>query len=303
VILIVTTGLSLQLHLDAVILGIAAVFLWLRGLWKPHWGGVAIGAAASLGLMAPYMLEAAAHPEVLPLQRGTPGFVVVWPPLKGLTYWFRYPSLWVSWRSMLNLDFSTGNLAAYQGWLSAFYVVLGKYLAPLTVLLPLGANIWLWRRLRRSRWSNSRAWLGSYAALMLLACFFGNAISPAQVMWWHNLVAFHAAVIPLVLWAGALWRTRRAALVRRAATAWVVVSVVLLLGMLAGGEQFRPVSAEVLLANEPPLNEVSVDLDLSRFGWWYVPRLEQHFYRKYMSPYDLRPLEPAPPAPSEPDAR
>ena len=38
----------------------AAVALWLRGYWKPHWGGVALGTAVTFAALVPYALEAMA---------------------------------------------------------------------------------------------------------------------------------------------------------------------------------------------------------------------------------------------------
>jgi len=290
-ILTATVGLTMQLHLDALILVFSAGLLWLRGMWKPHWGGVALGAVVTLAALVPWAAEAAAHPEIVPTGGGLPSILYIWPPLKGLAYWLRYPSLWVSWRSMLNLDFTTGALAALDGGLRGFYDILGRYLMPLTVLVPLAANIRLARRrLRRGRRPaprTARAWLAGYAGWSLAACFAANCLSPVPTMWWHNLVVFHAAALPVVLWAGALMRTRWAGLVRRAAAAWVVVAVILLAGIAVGGEQFRPPDPEAVRTASPPGHELLRDLRLDRFGWTNVPRQEAYFYRKYMSRYEL----------------
>ncbi len=88
-------GLTFQLHVDAMILVIAAVLLWLRGGWRPHWGGVAVGAAVTVGALVPFFLEVAREPRLLPGSEGYLGrnFVQVWPPFKGVLYWFRYASL------------------------------------------------------------------------------------------------------------------------------------------------------------------------------------------------------------------
>ena len=78
----------------------------------------------------------------------------------------------------------------------------------LPVVVSVAANVWLWRR-RASPSAGTgdptsgRSWLGDYALWTFVACFVANGLSPSVVTWWHNLIALHAAVLPLVLGADA----------------------------------------------------------------------------------------------------
>jgi hypothetical protein len=64
------------------------------------------------------------------------------------------------------------------------------------------------------------------------------AIAPTTVMAWQGLILFHAAVLPLVLWAGALARAGRSLAVSRVALGWAVASVLLGVAMAFGSPRY-----------------------------------------------------------------
>jgi len=79
-----------------------------------------------------------------------------------------------------------------------------------------------------------------YAFWLLLSCLLANGLSPARVTWWHNLIALHAAVLPLLLWGDVLLRSPRALLARRVLAAYLAVGVFVLVAMSLAGEHYRP---------------------------------------------------------------
>jgi hypothetical protein len=91
------------------------------------------------------------------------------------------------------------------------------------------------------------------------------------------VTVFHAAVLPLVLWAGALWRTRRADLVSKSVPAWIAVSLLLTVAMALGSPQFRCRGRHAMtfpLAHHSPMFD---DLGIQQTcpwpldrpgGWW-----------------------------------
>ncbi len=148
--LVGAVGLTFQLHVDAIILVIAAVLLWLRGGWRPHWGGVAVGAAVTVGALVPFFLEVAREPRLLPGSEGTIGrnLVQIWPPFKGALYWLRYASLDCS-KSLLVFDFTPAFGARADALLMPLFSILRR-LASVTVVVSVAADLWLWRRRRAS---------------------------------------------------------------------------------------------------------------------------------------------------------
>jgi hypothetical protein len=250
-VLVAVVGLSGQLHLDALILVFAAALTWLRGYWKPHWGGVAIGVAVTALSFVPYTLAVLEDPSVLPMSAPKDdhylgsGFVLVWPILKGASYWIRYPSISGSSTEMLVFEFAPSFGSAAAAWLDPMAKGVAYLAGALSLPLVLCAGLQAWRRLRRARRApretrSARTWLVGYTLWMLVSCLVANGLSPAHTMWWHNLIAFHATVIPLVLWGDRLLRSRHALLARNVLTAWAVLALLVGLSMSVASPHYRP---------------------------------------------------------------
>jgi len=301
--LVAAVGLTFQLHMAAMILVIASVILYLRGYWKPHWGGVALGTLITFGTLIPFLIEAREHPEIIPGSAGYLGMnlVRVWPPFKGFGYWFRYASLWCS-KNTLAFDFTPSFGSSADGVLSPLFFVLGRLVGPVTIIPTLLANAWILRRRRTQRGlvpadrSSSRIWLRQYALWVLAACVISNALSPTGVTWWHNLIGLHATLLPMLLWSDALFRTRRAPAVRRWMAAYLALSVVLLLGMAFGSEQYRRNGRDVKPLIVDTDHEMLHDLRLTECcniivdpekGLW--PRKGSYFYESYVRPFTIPP--------------
>jgi hypothetical protein len=107
-------------------------------------------------------------------------------------------------------------------------------------------------------------------------------------MWWHNLIVLHAAVLPVVLWTMAIWRTRRAPVVRRGLAAYAALSVVLLLGMAFGGEQFMHGPRKPGPRLPGVYHGIQSDLGLTEFDRAHWPRKDGFFYQTYMQPLEFR---------------
>lgn len=294
-VLALTLGLSLQLHLDAVLLAIASIPLWWRGYWKPHWPGLAVGTLLVLLTLIPYISAVSQHPEILPGSEGRIGasLLMIYPPFKGVLYWLRFSSLSFP-TAMLSFDFTPAFGAKVDLFLTPVFYVLGKWVGPATILIALFANLWLWRQHRRSAPAKmeptlSRWWLGGYSGWVLAACFLSNAISPTAIMWWHNLIAFHAAVLPLLLWS-VTWPAEKA-VVRWGLPIYAVLCVAMLLGMAVAAEQYRRGGRDGLVIYLHD-HEILHDLPLARVcdirpspDYW--PNKKDLFYQKYLVPYRL----------------
>jgi len=293
--MVAMVGLSVQLHLSALVLILSALFLWWRGYWKVHWGGAILGAAVTFGGLVPFALLAIQHPELIPINRDPVGLglVRISPVLKGIIYWFRYGSLFCSSQSMYAFDFSRSVGPWLSSSLTRVFVVLGMGLGSLTIAVPILANFWCWRRRGKSHRVravvedvDTRSWLREYALWSLVACVAANALSPAPAMWWHNLVILQAAVLPVLLWGDALLHTRVAPLVRRGLVAYLVLSLVLLVGMAVGSEQY--LYGGDILPNPAPANlEIRRDIPASPFNSEHFPRRTDFFYQTYMRPYEF----------------
>jgi hypothetical protein len=237
--------LALQIHASFLLLAVASFLLWLRRYVRVHWGGLVAGAVLAGLPLIPWALELAAHPTILTeAKKGFlgRGLILVLPLVRGLLYWLRYASLGLSER-MADFDFS--GVLGSDPWLGRALTVVVQHVLAVTLVIPLLANVRLWRGLRRL-WRkrlapgiSEREWLKGYARIGFVAMFFVFALSPTTPMMWQGLILLHAAVLPVILWAGALCRSRFATWVAKGTWIYAAGEIALLLAIAFGNPQYR----------------------------------------------------------------
>lgn len=240
-------GIAAQLHASAVILGLASLALLLRGGMKVHWPGAVAGAAVAGLTLLPYLETIRQDPGLMPMGVGFPfrGLLLVFPLAHGLVNWLRYSSLSVS-AEVTRFDFSGSLGQGVDAWLSPALAALALLGAAVTVAAALAAALWFYRRIRERRplsrlsaGASDREWLEAYVLWCFLAAFVTFCIAPTTPMWWQGVSVMHAAVLPLALWGAELSAGRWQPVVRRAAWAWGVACVALVLATAWGSPQFR----------------------------------------------------------------
>jgi hypothetical protein len=242
-----TAGLALafQIHASFLLLAVASLLLWLRRYFRIHWGGsIAGGILASLPLI-PWAIDLVSEPSILTeAEKGFlgRGLILVFPLVRGLMYWLRYASLALSDR-MADFDFSS--LLGSDPWLGPSLNTASDTVLALTLVIPLLANVRLWRRARRlwrqrlAPGATHRDWLKGYARVSFVAAVIVFALSPTTVMMWQGLILLHAAILPVLLWVGALGRSRVAPRLMKATWIYVAMEIVLLLAIAFGNPQYR----------------------------------------------------------------
>jgi hypothetical protein len=235
---------AFQLHPSCLLLAVASLLLFWRRYFRVHWPGAILGGLMGAIPLVPWAIEVTAHPAIVTeASKGFPGrgLLLVFPLLRGLLYWLRYASLSVADRMG---DFHFTDFLPSDQWLGPTLTVLGNLLA-VTIVFPLLANRRLWRhgrRLLRERLpsgTTDRSWLKGYVRVCFVAAVIVFSLSPTTVMMWQGLILFHAAVLPVVFWAGALARTRLAPRVMTVTWGYAAAEVAFLVAMALGSSQYR----------------------------------------------------------------
>lgn len=237
-------ALAFQIHASFLLLAVASLLLAWRRYFRVHWPGALLGGALAAVPLVPWAIEVATHPAIVTeASKGFPGrgLLLVFPLVRGLLYWLRYASLAVAERMG---DFNFTDWLGADPWLGPALTRVGGALA-VTVLIPLMANVRLWRRGRRllrqrlPPGTTGRSWLKGYARLCFMAAVIVFSLSPTTIMLWQGLALFHAAVLPVVLWAGALARTRLARRVMTGTRIYAAAEIAFVIAMALGSSQYR----------------------------------------------------------------
>lgn len=243
-------GVGAQLHPAMLLLIVASLLLWRRGVVQVHWGGVAAGVALTGVLLVPWWLAAASEPTIVAAHQGFPFRGLIWfqPWLKGLSYWLRYPSLLINKQSAI-FDFSALVGAGADRLLTPLAKGLVGIAGAATMLGVLLANIDFFRRrlagglrtaFARSNGDGPRRFVEDYAFWCFVAAVVVFAAAPTTPQSWQAVPLFQAAVIPVVFWLGRkLDAPASSQAVRRALATAAAASVAILLALAAGGPNFR----------------------------------------------------------------
>ncbi len=240
---VLALGFAFQLHGSFLILVIASAVLVLRRYMKIHIPAAALAGAVVLASLIPWIRLVMSNPDLLPAQDGFfgRGLILGYPIYRGVVYWLRYASPHLG-EAMAQFDF-TPVLGVHLDRLLAPVATALVKLGPLTLLVPLLANVWLWRRKRSGGLQafpedgSRRSWLHGYVRWCFLAAVATFALSPTTIMSWQALIVFHTAVLPLVLWIGALLRGRGRS--RVFVRSWVVAAGILALSVCLASPPYR----------------------------------------------------------------
>ncbi|HEV8241617.1 MAG TPA: hypothetical protein VGS57_19800 [Thermoanaerobaculia bacterium] len=276
-------GIGFQIHPSVTLLGAATVLLWITGHTRLRWSGVAAGVLVSAAALVPWVLAVRREPALLPVSEGFPfrGLVLLFPLVRGVLYGLRYGSLGLP-APEARFDFAPELGDAMARPMGLFAHGMVTWFGGITVIVAVLANFWLWRRLRRRGLAEllgvrpgRRAWVAGYARVCFAAALLTYAAAPTTVMWWQGVPLFHAALLPLALWGGALARRRRRAM-RIASVAWPACAVVIALLLAFGGRRHRcGGEGSIVLplrGDHPMLHDLrifeSCPIEIRPDGWW-----------------------------------
>jgi hypothetical protein len=240
-------ALALEVHASFLLLVVASALLLWRGYVRISWRWAIAGAALGSLPLVPWAIAALQQPQIATGSRGFlgRGFLLVFPILRGVLYLFRYVSLTLAGK-MDPFDFTVSLGAAADRLLRPPLYAVTEILGPATVLAPLAAWLWLRRRQGGRRAlrplapeASDRRWLEGYLLWSFLAAVVVFGLSPTTIMYWQGLILFHVAVLPVVLWLGAVLEGPHAAWARGGVGLYGALALFVLFGMLFGSPYYR----------------------------------------------------------------
>jgi len=277
-------ALAFEVHASFLLLVVASALLLWRRYLNLHWPAAIAGALVGSLPLVPWAIAALHDPQIATGNRGFlgRGLLLVFPVLRGILYLFRYVSLTVAGK-MDPFDFTTSLGTAADRWLRPLLFAATELVGPATILAPFLAWLWLRRRHRGQALkplpveASDRDWLDGYLLWSFVAAAVVFGLSPTTIMYWQGLILFHVAVLPVVLWLGALLDGPRAAWAARGALAYAGLALFVLFGMAFGSPYYRCGGKEPLRLplryDHPMLHELGIQQSCPMplddpDGWW-----------------------------------
>ncbi|HTY93494.1 MAG TPA: hypothetical protein VMC02_06380 [Steroidobacteraceae bacterium] len=238
-------GLSVQVHTSGAVLCILSVLLFASGRLKVSWQGFALGVAACVASLAPWLWAVHQDASLLPGGKGflLRGLAYGFPLFRGVLYWVKLSSLSFVAR-MYDLDFT----AALGPTAGPVFGTLAQGLATVATATLL-VTLWLqWRFFRHAPRRflaqvcapyRPRSWLRFYVIAMCAAALISFALSPTTIMFWQVFVALPASALAVVMSAEALARSRLRLPTHRVAGAWAAMSAALVLSQAIASPMYR----------------------------------------------------------------
>ena len=215
---VVAIGLAMQIHYSWPILAVMSAYLYYRGVIKVSWWGLIVGGLAVLASLVPYFMEVLQNSAIQGQDSERYigwGAVNVYPVLKAALYWLRYSSFLFTNRIIVDANFhwltdiEWLRMVVDYIWQAILFTVGG-----ITVVCAWVINKKAWKVVKphwRSRQALNLAsseWLMHYAFSAFLGIIISAMLSPIIFSYWHLIIAFAFALLP-VLYYAEYWQNKK----------------------------------------------------------------------------------------------
>ncbi len=204
---VLAIGGAMQFHYSWPVLAVISCYLLYRKMAHPNWAGVITAGVVLLVSLIPYFQEYAVNEEISRESDRYIGYgaVHVYPVLKAVLYWFRYSSTLFSNRIITDVTFdwvttiSWLQMVLQYLWQAVLYLV-----GAATVVLSVRINWASWKvikpRIKRdTAIEDNQQWLLLFAVATVLAIIVNAMLSPITFSYWHLILTFPLALIPLLV--------------------------------------------------------------------------------------------------------
>jgi hypothetical protein len=210
---LLSIGMAMQLHYSWVVLAVISSYLFYRKLIKLNWFGIAIATGFLIYSLMPYFQELLINKD-LQINPGNAnhehyigwGVVHVYPVIKAILYWLRYASFFFNSFLLSDVSFVwlTDNKLIQTAFVYTYKIIIFT-IGLFTVWLSYRANKFTFQKIRplffRSKEKQkvgSEEWLLLFAFGSFVAVVISSALSPIVFNYWHLIIVFPFALIPLL---------------------------------------------------------------------------------------------------------
>lgn len=209
---IMAIGLALQFHYSWVILALISLYLLYRKMVIVNWYGVLFGVVVVGISLVPYIQTAMKNSAITHHADDTGryigwGGIHVYPVLKSFIYWLRYGSFFFPNKLIASAHFD---------WLSTSHVVQVTFvylykvvvfsIGAFSIYISYKANRYFYSLVkgkvfaRREAIATKQEWLLLYICGALIGVFISSILSPIIFSYWHLIIVFPFAIIPVVIY-------------------------------------------------------------------------------------------------------
>jgi hypothetical protein len=214
---VLSIGMAVQFHMSAFILALVSLLLFYKRLIKVNWPGFISGSAAIVLSLVPFIL--AAKSNWLLIEGNDYGgkyyigrsVIHVYPVLKSILYWLRYGSLLFSSDIVFQARFEWLTHTSVPRMLATYLWQSILVFAGVASLMVSARASWLcFSKVGKAFWmpgnhgiskngNESEKWLVWYCFCVFLAVVSCAVLSPITFNYWHLLIVFPFALMPLLM--------------------------------------------------------------------------------------------------------
>lgn len=205
-------GLALQFHYSWIILSLISLYLLYRKMVKVNWYGVFFGVVLVGISLIPYMQAVMQNSAITHHADDTGryigwGGVHVYPVLKSFIYWLRYGSFFFPNKLIASAHFDWLGVSHVVQMIFVYaYKAIVFSVGAFTVYISYKANRYFYTLVRGKLFTRNKEiatkqeWLLLYVFGALIGVFISSILSPIIFSYWHLIIVFPFAIIPVVIY-------------------------------------------------------------------------------------------------------
>ncbi len=188
--MVLAAALTFQIHNSFIFLLILSAWIAFRMKIRPHMGALILGSCFGIAALIPTVIVINDHPEILQMNQKSAGLfgnlLSGGEALKGVLYWFRYPSLYFG---STTFQLPTVQWSDADLW-SKSWKIIKWVLAIISLVFVAMANVNFFKKAKGTFiWELA---MGGFVALVWV-----SAMSPVPFNFWHLYLIYPLTIIPI----------------------------------------------------------------------------------------------------------